>query len=77
MFTIIQTPSFSQGLFGHKDGTSGSVGGMVRPVVMGVVVMMVLVMLSVPVVGLLVAEGLVTGLVPLALVVITVGGMLG
>lgn len=69
LFTITQTPSFSQGFSGQKTGASGSSGWVV--VEAGVV-------LSVPGRGLLVAVGPGPGLVVLAVVVVTTGGgMLG
>lgn len=67
LFTITQTPSFSQGLSGQKASTSGSSGWVMLLVV-------VVVVLSVSVV----AVGPGPGLVVLALVVVTtVGGTLG
>lgn len=67
LFTITQTPSFSQGLSGQKASTSGSSGWVMLLVV-------VVVVLSVSVV----AVGPGPGLVVLALVVITtLGGTLG
>lgn len=69
LFTITQTPSFSQGLSGQKASTSGSSGW-----VMLLVVVVDVVVLSVSVV----AVGPGPGLVVLALVVVTtLGGTLG
>lgn len=70
LFTITQTPSFSQGLSGQKASTPGSSGW----VMLLVVVVVVVVVLSVSVV----AVGPGPGLVVLALVVVTtLGGTLG
>lgn len=69
VFTITQTPSFSQGLSGQNTGTSGSGGWVALPVVGDAVVGDAVV---VPEGGLLVAIG--PGLVVLALVVVTTGG---
>lgn len=78
LFTMTQTPSFSQGLSEQKAGTCGSPGWVVLPVVLVVdaVVVDAVVVVLVPLGGLVAAVGRGPGLVVLALVVVTRGGRL-